>query len=174
MNTLSETSLQHENSVSLTGKYFTFELGDETYGVGILNVQEIIKMQKITKIPRAPDYVEGVVNLRGKVIPVISIRRIFGMEDVETSRNTCIVIMQVKQGDISIIIGAIVDRVSEVLNIGEEEIESAPSFGAQVDNQFILGMAKTKDSVKILLDADKLVDEETMSSFSQTREEREK
>ena len=173
MNTLSETSIQHENSVSLNGKYFTFELGDETYGVGILNVQEIIKMQKITKIPRAPDYVEGVVNLRGKVIPVISIRSIFGMEEVETSRDTCIVIMQVNQGDISIIIGAIVDRVSEVLNIGEEEIEPAPSFGAQVDKQFILGMAKTKDSVKILLDADKLVDEETMSSFSQTREEKE-
>lgn len=174
MSTFSELNRPHEDIASLDGKYLTFEIGEETYGLGILKVQEIIKMQEITKVPRTPEYVKGIINLRGKVIPVISMRSFFGMEETGTSRNTCIVIMQVQQGDTPLILGAIADKVSEVLNIDGEEIEPAPSFGTQVETQFILGMAKTKDSVKILLDADKLVDEETMSSLSKTKGENEK
>lgn len=167
MDTVSETARQHGDLGSLAGKYLTFELGEETYGVGILKVQEIIKMQEITKVPRTPEYVQGVINLRGKVMPVVSLRCLFGMEEAETSRNTCIIVMQVQHGETSVILGVIADKVSEVLEIGEEEIEPAPSFGTQVDTHFILGMAKTKDAVKILLDMDKVVSGEEMATVSQ-------
>lgn len=155
----------------LTGKYLTFELGDESYGLQIYRVQEIIKMQEVTKIPRTPKCVEGVINLRGKVIPVIDMRKAFGMEERETSRETCIIIIQVQRGETSAILGVVVDSVAEVLDIGSEEIEPAPSFGAQVETQFILGMAKTKDSVKILLDINKVVDEEVLSSLTHTTDQ---
>ena len=174
MSNVSEATDFHEDLASLAGKYLTFELGEETYGVGILKVQEIIKMQEITKVPRTPDYVQGVINLRGKVMPVVSLRRLFGMEEAEATRDTCIIVMQVRKGETSVILGVIADKASEVLEIGGDEIEPAPSFGSQVDTHFILGMAKTKDSVKILLDADKLVDKETMSSLSKAKGENEK
>ena len=167
MTTLSE-SAQQGDLASLAGKYLTFELGEETYGVGILQVQEIIKMQEITKVPRTPEYVKGVINLRGKVMPVVSLRNVFGMEEAETSRDTCIIVMQVQRGEASVILGVIVDKVSEVLEIGADEIEPAPSFGTQVETHFILGMAKTKDSVKILLDINKVISEGEMESLAQT------
>ena len=162
------TQESQQGMEELAGKYLTFELGDESYGLQILKVQEIIKMQEITKVPRTPEYVKGVINLRGKVMPVIDLRRIFEMEEVEASRDTCIIVVQVQRGDTSVILGVIVDKVSEVLEIGEEEIEPAPSFGTQVDTHFILGMAKTKDSVKILLDIDKIVSEGEMEALAQT------
>lgn len=114
-------------------------------------------MQEITKVPQTPDYVKGVINLRGKVMSVVDLRLAFGMEEVETTRDTCIIVMQVQGGETSVIIGVIVDKVSEVLEIGSEEIEPVPSFGTQVDTRFILGMAKSKDAVKILLDMDRIV-----------------
>ena len=168
MDSVSESARKHGDLTSLAGKYLTFELVEETYGVGILKVQEIIKMQEITKVPRTPEYVKGVINLRGKVMPVVSLRCLFGMQEAETSRNTCIIVMQVQQGETSVILGVIADKVSEVLEIGEEEIEPAPSFGTHVDTHFILGMAKTKDAVKILLDMDKVVSEEEMASLAHT------
>jgi purine-binding chemotaxis protein CheW len=157
MTNVSEPVAEQEHTVDLAGKYLTFELGEETYGVGILRVREIIKMQEITKVPHTPDYVKGVINLRGKVMSVIDLRRAFGMEEAEITRDTCIIVMQVQNDDTSVILGAIVDKVSEVLEIGAEEIEPSPSFGTQVDTHFILGMAKTKDAVKILLDMDRIV-----------------
>jgi len=157
MTNVSEPVAEQERTVDLAGKYLTFELGKETYGVGILKVQEIIKMQEITKVPHTPDYVKGVINLRGKVMSVVDLRRAFGMEEAEATRDTCIIVMQVRGGETPVILGVIVDKVSEVLEIGNEEIEPTPSFGTQVDTHFILGMAKTKDAVKILLDMDRIV-----------------
>ena len=162
------TQENQQGMEELAGKYLTFELGDESYGLQILKVQEIIKMQEITKVPRTPDYVKGVINLRGKVMPVIDLRTTFGMEEVEASRDTCIIVVQIQRGDTSVILGVIVDKVSEVLEIGADEIEPAPSFGTQVDTHFILGMAKTKDSVKILMDIDKVMSEGEMESLAQT------
>lgn len=150
----------------LAGKYLTFELGGETYGLEILKVQEIISMQEITKVPRTPEYVKGVINLRGKVIPVIDLRTKFEMQEVEATRDTCIIIVQVQRGETSVIIGVIVDKVSEVLEISGEEIEPPPALGTHVDTQFILGMAKTRDSVKILLDIDKVMTEGEMESLA--------
>lgn len=154
--------------IGLAGKYLTFNLGSEGYGLEILKVQEIIGMQTITKMPRTPAYVKGVINLRGKVIPVIDLRLKFGMEEKEITRGTCIIMVQAERGDASMIIGIMVDEVSEVLDIAQEQIESAPSLGTQADMQFILGMAKTENAVKILLDIDRVLSAEEMSVLQHT------
>ncbi|MCF8027451.1 MAG: chemotaxis protein CheW [Desulfobacteraceae bacterium] len=158
-----------ENSAEmseLSGKYLTFHLGDEGYGLEILKVQEIIGMLEITKIPQTPNYVKGVINLRGKVIPVIDLRLKFGMPEQELTRKTCIIVVQVQKNDTALIIGIVVDEVSEVLNISGGQIEAAPSLGMQVNTHFILGMAKTESAVKILLDIDKVLSAEEMNALS--------
>lgn len=150
----------------LAGKYLTFHLAEEEYGLEILKVQEIIEMLEITRVPRVPNYVRGVINLRGKVIPIVDLRLKFGMPAQETSRKTCIIVVRVQRGDSSVIMGIIVDEVSEVVEISAEEIESAPAFGTQVDTTFILGMAKAKDSVKILLDIDKVLSADEVDALA--------
>lgn len=141
----------------LAGKYLTFQLGDEEYGVEILKVQEIIRMQEITRVPRAPGFVRGVINLRGKVIPVISLREKFRMEAVEDTVKTCIVVVQVAKEDSEVIMGVIIDGVREVLDISAENIEDTPSFGSSIDTDFIRGMGKVGDRVKMLLDIDRVL-----------------
>ncbi|HMB31638.1 MAG TPA: chemotaxis protein CheW [Desulfohalobiaceae bacterium] len=163
----SDTEQQDIDMFQLAGKYLTFHLGDETYGLEILKVQEIIGMQDITKVPRTPEYVKGVINLRGKVIPIVDLRMKFGMEEIETTRKTCIIVIQIDRGAGKVIMGIVVDEVSEVLNILSEEIEPSPSFGTQIDTAFILGMAKTKDAVKILLDIDKVLSDGEIEALSQ-------
>ena len=140
------------------GKYLTFALGDEEYGLEILKVREIIGYMDITAVPRTPDDVKGVINLRGQVIPVIDLRTKFAMEAVDTTEKTCIIVVQITHGDRSIKTGIVVDSVSEVLDVAAEDIEEAPTFGAGVDTEFILGMGKIGDSVKILLDIDRVLD----------------
>lgn len=135
------------------GKYLTFELGGEEYGVEILKVKEIIGIMNITSVPQTPDFVKGVVNLRGKVIPVIDLRLKFGMEMKEYNERTCIIVVDIK----NMVTGIVVDSVSEVLNIREEEIEETPTFGIKLYMEFILGMAKVKGQVKILLDINKVL-----------------
>ncbi len=159
---------QDESLAGLAGKYLTFLLEDESYGIEILKVQEIIGMQTITRIPRTPEYVKGVINLRGKVIPVIDLRLRFGIEAAEVSRKTCIIVVQVSKSDASVTMGIVVDEVSEVLEISSNEIEPAPSFGTRVETSFILGMAKTEDSVKILLDIDRIMSEEEMDALAKS------
>ncbi|MGM0454366.1 MAG: chemotaxis protein CheW [Thermodesulfobacteriota bacterium] len=164
---MNEQALEYtEDLAELAGKYLTFNLGDEGYGLEILKVQEIIGMQEITKIPRTPAYVKGVINLRGKVIPVIDLRSKFDMAEQELTRKTCIIVVQVQRHDNALIMGIIVDEVSEVLNISADQIESAPSLGSRVDTHFILGMAKTESAVKILLDIDKVLSADEMAALS--------
>ena len=136
---------------SAEGKYLTFALGKEEYGLEILKVREIIGYIDVTAVPQTPDYVRGVVNLRGQVIPVIDLRVKFGMESIETDEETCIIVVEIDQGERSMSTGIVVDRVQEVLDIVNEQIEEAPKFGATIDTSFILGMGKIGDSVKILL-----------------------
>lgn len=151
-------TLEHSDLLeSLAGKYLTFNLGNEGYGLEILKVQEIIGMQNITSVPTTPEYVKGVINLRGKVIPVIDLRLKFGMSPQETTRKTCIIVVQVHGDDADLIMGIVVDEVSEVLNIAADQIEPASALGSRLDSQFILGMAKTEAAVKILLDIDKIL-----------------
>jgi purine-binding chemotaxis protein CheW len=143
--------------LQLAGKYLTFRLAEEEYGLEILKVQEIIQMQTVTKVPRTPDYVRGVINLRGKVIPVIDLRKKFGLTTVNDTEKTCIIVVQIAQGESKVVMGIIIDEVKEVLDIKAENIEETPSFGASIDTQFILGMGKIGQSVKILLDIDKVM-----------------
>ncbi|MEW6220751.1 MAG: chemotaxis protein CheW [Thermodesulfobacteriota bacterium] len=141
----------------LEGKYLTFALGNEEYGLGILKVREIIGIMEITPVPHTPQFVKGVINLRGRVIPVLDLRLKFEMEPKEYSERTCIIVVEIRSQAGSIQVGMVVDSVSEVLNITAEEIEPPPSFGSSVDTAYILGMAKIKGKVKILLDIDRIL-----------------
>ncbi|MBI5593659.1 MAG: purine-binding chemotaxis protein CheW [Deltaproteobacteria bacterium] len=143
------------------GKYLTFTLAGEEYGIGILKIREIIGMMSITSVPQAPDFVKGVINLRGKVIPVIDLRLRFGMPAMDYTERTCIIVIQIDlpETTINIGIGIVVDSVSEVLNISGGDIEDAPAFGTQLNTNYILGMAKIEGGVKILLDIDKVLTE---------------
>ena len=150
--------LQTAGNLNLDGKYLTFSLGDEEFGIGILKVKEIIGIMPITLVPRTPPAVKGVINLRGKVIPVIDLRLKFAMNEVEATERTCIVVVDVAAEEQNREMGVIVDSVSEVLNIKSEEIEDSPEFGgAKSDTAYIIGMAKTDSGVKILMDIDKVL-----------------
>lgn len=138
------------------GLYLTFSLGKEVYGLEILRVQEIIGMQPVTHVPRVPDFVRGVINLRGKVIPVVDLRLKFGMESVEDTSRTCIVVLQVESNDQKVTMGTIVDEVCEVLDVTNDQIEPPPSFGTSVETDYILGMGKLEDKVVMLLDVDRV------------------
>lgn len=139
------------------GKYLTFSLAGEEYGIGILKVKEIIGMMPITTVPRAPEHVKGVINLRGKVIPVVDLRLKFGMDEMKYTERTCIIVAEVSGGAGSVQVGIVVDSVSEVLNIRREDIEETPAFGAKLDTDYMLGMAKMNGGVKILLDINKVL-----------------
>ena len=150
----------------LAGKYLTFRLAKEEYGVAILTVVEIIKMMEVTPVPRTPTYVRGVVNLRGKVIPVIELREKFGMEKTEDTDETCIIVAKVNGSHGDLEMGIIIDTVSEVLDIESEQIEPPPEFGAACDTEFILGLAKTGDSVKILIDINRVLSPEELQKVA--------
>ena len=136
------------------GKYLTFSLAQEEYGLEILKVREINGYMDITAVPQTPHHVKGVINLRGQVIPVVDLRAKFGMETTEVTDQTCIIVVEITQKDHAFNTGIVVDRVQEVLEIAAEAIEKAPEFGSSVNTDFILGMGKIGESVKILLDID--------------------
>jgi purine-binding chemotaxis protein CheW len=139
------------------GKYLTFQLGGESYGLEILKVQEIIGIMKITRIPRTPESIRGVINLRGKVIPVADLRLKFGMAALTDTEKTCIIVVRAGCEGLPVTMGISVDEVSEVLNVKEEQIEPAPSFGAAVNTEFILGVGKIGQKVLTLLDIDQVL-----------------
>ena len=139
------------------GKYLTFTLADEEYGIGILKIKEIIGMMPVTSVPKTPEFVKGVINLRGKVIPVLDLRLRFGIEEIDYTERTCIIVVEVEGQIGRVEIGIVVDSVSEVLNIKGSEIEDTPAFGTKLDTDFILGMAKMEGGIKILLDIDSVL-----------------
>jgi purine-binding chemotaxis protein CheW len=139
------------------GKYLTFTLAEEEYGIGILKIKEIIGMMAITTVPQTPKFVKGVINLRGKVIPVIDLRLRFGMESMDYTERTCIIVVEIDGTASTVQIGIVVDAVSEVLNITGKDIEDTPTFGAKLNTNYILGMAKMEGGVKILLDIDRVL-----------------
>jgi purine-binding chemotaxis protein CheW len=141
---------------ALAGKYLTFRLGKEEYGLPVLKVREIIKLMDITQVPQAPAHVKGVINLRGKVIPVVDLRLKFGFEPQDYTERTSIIVVEVAGAQGSILMGIIVDTVSEVLNVAADEIEETPSFGEHVRTDYMRGVAKVKGTVKILLDLDRV------------------
>lgn len=145
------------------GKYLTFSLANEEYGIGILKIKEIIGMMSITTVPRTPEFMKGVINLRGKVIPVIDLRLRFKMEPMDYTDRTCIIVVEIGTQAGTVQIGAVVDSVSEVLNVVGNDIEETPSFGTKLDTEYILGMAKMEGGVKILLDIDKVLNDEEIA-----------
>jgi purine-binding chemotaxis protein CheW len=147
------------------GKYLTFALGPEEYGLEILKVREIIGYMEITAVPQTPHHVKGVINLRGQVIPVVDLRAKFGMDTTDLTDQTCIIVVEIRRNNRSYSTGIVVDHVQEVLDIDGEAIEEAPHFGSSVDTNFILGMGKIGDSVKILLDIDKVLGGEDLTTM---------
>ena len=141
------------------GKFLTFFLAGEEYGLEILKVHEIIGMLPITRVPRTPEYVRGVINLRGKVIPIMDLRRKFGMD--HAGDETCIIVVQLR----GIQIGVVVDAVSEVANIAAADIEPPPTFGADVSTEFLLGLAKRNDRVRLLLDIERALSSDDIDTL---------
>jgi purine-binding chemotaxis protein CheW len=145
------------------GEYLTFALANEEYGLEILKVREIIGYIEVTAVPQTPSHIKGVVNLRGQVIPVIDLRSKFGMATAEVTEQTCIIVVEITQSGRKFDTGIVVDRVQEVLDIAGQDIEDAPQFGSSVKTDFILGMGKIGDRVKILLDIDKVLGKEELA-----------
>jgi purine-binding chemotaxis protein CheW len=160
-----QTVVEQEKKTDITktssheGKYLTFILCNEEYGIEILKVREIIGVMPITPVPQTPTFIKGVINLRGKVIPVIDLRLKFGFNEAEHTKETCIIVVEV----VNTLTGIIVDTVSEVLDVSSEEMESSPRFGSSVNTEIFLGMAKIKGRVKILLDIDKILNTEELN-----------
>jgi purine-binding chemotaxis protein CheW len=149
------------------GKYLAFHLGREEFAIQVLKVREIMGIQDITAVPQTPAFVKGVINLRGKVIPVVDLRLKFGLPEMEYTQRTCIIVVQIQAPDGSIsLTGIIVDEVSEALNIAAAEIEDTPDFGDGASTPYILGMAKSKGKVKILLDIDKVLQAQELSGLA--------
>ncbi len=159
METIQETATAAGNR---EGKYLTFSMAGEEYGISILKIKEIIGMMSITSVPRTPAFVRGVINLRGKVIPVIDLRLRFGMPSVEYTERTCIIVVEIEGLTGTVVIGIVVDSVSEVLNIKGDDIEDTPTFGTRLNTDYILGMAKMQGGVKILLDIDRVLTAEEL------------
>ena len=147
------------------GKYLTFELGREEFGIQVLKVREIMGIQDITAVPQTPGYVKGVINLRGKVIPVVDLRRKFGLPEIEHTQRTCIIVVQVGGGAGAMLMGIVVDGVSEVLNLTGADIEDTPDFGVDVATSYLLGMAKIKGKVKILLKIDAVLTSQELTGL---------
>jgi purine-binding chemotaxis protein CheW len=139
------------------GKYLTFQLANEEFGIRVLKVREIMGLQEITAVPQTPVHIKGVINLRGKVVPVIDLRLKFALEAAAYTQRTCIIVTQVQGESGLVLMGIVVDAVSEVLNLSGPEIEDTPDFGEDITGQYLLGMAKVKGKVKILLDIDKVL-----------------
>lgn len=144
--------------VASAGKYLTFKLAEEQYGIRILSVQEIIGLQQITVMPNAPEWVRGVINLRGRVIPVVDLRRRFNIEPTPDTERTCIIVTSVVCDGRALITGIVVDMVSEVVDIGAAQIEPTPAFGAGLETQYLLGMAKLAERVVMILSVEEVVD----------------
>jgi purine-binding chemotaxis protein CheW len=144
------------------GKYLIFRLGSEEFGVRVLKVREIMGMQEVTPVPHTPAYGKGVIDLRGKVIPVIDLRLRFGLPSAEDTSRTCILVVRTHLGEDQLLMGIVVDEVSEVVNLAASDIEETPDFGPEIETPYLLGMAKGKDKVKILLDIDQVLNSQEL------------
>lgn len=150
----------------LAGKYLTVVLDNEAYGIAVIKVREIIRLQKITPVPQMPVFVKGVINLRGRVIPVIDLRIKFGLK-AELAERTCVVVVQIAlEAGRNVQMGLVVDSVEEVVSLTSSEIEPTPEFGARIDTSYLLGLAKIKGVVKTLLDIERVVAPETIERLA--------
>jgi purine-binding chemotaxis protein CheW len=144
------------------GKFLTFTLGNEEYGIPIQKVKEIIGIMDITNIPKTPQFIKGVINLRGKIIPVMDLRLKFGFEEKAYNQRTCIIVVEINIADTKRMMGIVVDTVSEVVNIQKWEIEPPPQYDLHADNEFLIGMGKVKGKVILLLDIEQVLSSEEL------------
>lgn len=144
------------------GKFLTFALGNEEYGIPIQKVKEIIGIMDITNIPKTPQFIKGVINLRGKIIPVMDLRLKFGLEEKAYNQRTCIIVVEVNIAESKRMMGIVVDTVSEVVNIQSGEIEPPPRYSTHVDNEFLIGMGKVKGKVILLLEIEQVLTSEEL------------
>lgn len=156
-----------------SGKYLVFDLHGEECCIQVLKVREIIGVQDITAVPQTPEAVRGVINLRGKVIPVVDLRIKFGLPSVAYTSRTCIIVVQVQLSGRSLMMGIVVDSVAEVLNIAAADIEDTPNFGQGVATPYLLGMAKIKGKVKLLLDIDEVMTTQELQGLELFKKEEE-
>jgi len=156
-----------EDEDTQKGKYMTFKSGNEYYGIGINYVNEIIGIQSITSVPETEEYIRGLINLRGKIIPVIDVRLRFRQQPIEYTDRTCIIVINVK----NVVVGLIVQTIAEVVAIDDSEIEPPPTIGTGGNNRYVYGIGKIGDSVKLLLDPDKLINDQDLSMFAQMAEQ---
>ena len=147
-------------------QYLTFELAGETYAISVGQVQEVLEYDRVTAIPRSADYMRGVVNIRGRVVPVIDLRRKFGMEAVEPTRDTSIIVLDLRVGEQEMIVGALADSVQAVVRIDDDEIEPPPTLGNSVDRQFVRGMANRDGRFIILLDVELILSSDDLSAVT--------
>ena len=147
------------------GKFLSFYLSKEEYGIAILKVREIIGMVDVTPLPRTPQFVKGVINLRGTIVPIIDLRERFGLDSADYGRTTVVVVVKVERGESSRVMGVVVDAVSDVYNLPENEIKETPDFGTALDAQFAKGLATVDKKMIILLDIDRLLNERELISL---------
>ncbi len=159
-----ETKKESRNSKG--GKFLTFFLSSEEYGIEILKVQEIIGVLAITPIPRTPAFIKGVINLRGRIIPIVDLRLKLSMEEAKHTEETCFIVVKAH----GMHMGVVVDKVSEVLDIAAENVEEAPSMGEDINTDYILGIGKAGDKVKLLLDIDKVLSEQDMKALTKVKD----
>jgi purine-binding chemotaxis protein CheW len=158
---VNEIELQEEDTQK--GRFLTFKIGEEVFGIEIKHVTEIVGIQPITNIPEVPEYVKGIINLRGKIIPVIDVRLKFKKKPVEYNDRTCIIVIDIE--DVSI--GLIVDNVSEVVTITDENIVPPPTYKTGFQNRYIKGVGKSEEGVKLLLDCNKLLTDEEIENINE-------
>ena len=140
-----------------TTQYLTFKLDNEVFALDISKVREVLDFTSITKVPRMPEFMRGVINLRGSVVPVVDLRLTFGMSQTERTVNTCIIIVEVTVDNETAVLGALADSVQEVLDLGPDHIEPAPKIGTRLNTEFIKGMGRQNDQFVIILDIDKVL-----------------
>jgi purine-binding chemotaxis protein CheW len=167
MATVSEVSkaAQTRPVLAKPGKFLTFKLDNEIYATNIMKVREIIGVQPAIRIPKTPSFVRGIINMRDRTIPVVDLRMKFDMEHKEDSKHTCIIVLQVLSDERIVTIGAVVDEVSDVLDLTQDELQPAPQFGSALDTHMIIGIGHTKDRVIMILDVDKLLSSEEIFSL---------
>lgn len=166
----SEQNIENSNLKGFGGKYLTFALGEERYGIEILKVQEIIGVSAITKVPKSPPFLKGVINLRGKIIPIVDLRLKLGMAEKEYDDATCFIVVNALIKNKSIAIGIVVDTVQEVISFEEVDIQPVPDYGASLNTNYIIGMGKTQEDVVILIDINTTL-EDTEAVLSAVAEE---
>lgn len=152
------------SEITETRQYLTFKLGNEVFGIDVAKVREVLDLTTITKIPKTPDFMSGVINLRGSVVPVVDLRLCFHMSETRRTRNTCIVVVEVMLEDESTVIGALADSVEEVIDLEPNQIQPAPKIGTQLQTDFIKGMGKRESQFIVILDIDRVFSAEELSA----------